>query len=38
MTEQMFVDVVCAIMAVVGMAMFIGLMVLIVTYKDDYWN
>lgn len=38
MTEQMFVDVVCVIFAVVGMTMFIGLMVLIITYKDDYWN
>ena len=38
MTEQMFVDAVCAIFAVVGMIMFIGLMVMIVTYKDDYWN
>lgn len=38
MTEQKFVNAVCAIMAVVGMVMFIGLVVMIVTYKDDYWN
>jgi hypothetical protein len=38
MTEQMFVNAVCAIMAVAGMVMFIGLIVMIVTYKDDYWN
>ena len=38
MTEQMFVNVVCAIMGVVGLVMFVGLMVLIFTYKDDYWN
>jgi hypothetical protein len=38
MTEQMFVNAVCVIMAVVGMAMFIGLMIMIITYKDDYWN
>jgi hypothetical protein len=38
MTEQMFVNAVCVIMAVVGMVMFIGLIVMIVTYKDDYWN
>ena len=38
MTEQMFVNTVCAIMAIVGMVMFIGLMIMIITYKDDYWN
>lgn len=38
MTEAMFVNVVCAIMAVAGMIMFIGLVFMIVTYKDDYWN
>ena len=38
MTEQMFINAVCAIMAVVGMVMFIGLMIMIITYKDDYWN
>jgi hypothetical protein len=38
MTEAMFVNAVCAIMAVVGMVMFIGLVVMIITYKDDYWN
>jgi len=38
MTEQMFVNTVCAIMGVVGLVMFIGLMIMIITYKDDYWN
>lgn len=38
MTEAMFVNAVCGIMAVVGLVMFVGLMVLIFTYKDDYWN
>lgn len=38
MTEQLFVNAVCGIMGVVGMVMFIGLVVMIVTYKDDYWN
>ena len=38
MTEEMFVNAVFVIMGVVGLAMFIGLMILIFTYKDDYWN
>lgn len=38
MTEAMFVNTVCTIMGVVGLAMFVGLMIMIFTYKDDYWN
>ena len=38
MTETMFVNAVCGVMGVLGLAMFVGLMVLIFTYKDDYWN
>lgn len=38
MTEAMFVNAVCGIMAVAGLVCFIVLMVMIFTYKDDYWN
>lgn len=38
MTEAVFVNAVCGIMAVAGLVCFIVLMVMIFTYKDDYWN